>query len=125
MIVIGQVSGHMLGHVASEGVGSHIRFSQDHVVVEAPLALDYRWALGLDFGFGQSRASLVTIYVFETTVVVLSQHHFSASTSSTCRRCVVTLPTGFYQPAHFTADNIHGVGKALLNNHLERLLMCY
>ena len=30
--VIGQVSGHVLGHVAQKGVGGHVRVSQDHVV---------------------------------------------------------------------------------------------
>ena len=30
--VIGQVSGHVLGHVPQKGVGGHVRVSQDHVV---------------------------------------------------------------------------------------------
>ena len=30
--VMGQVSGHVLGHVAQKGVGGYIRVSQDHVV---------------------------------------------------------------------------------------------
>ena len=30
--VIGQVSGHVLGHVSQKGVGGHVRVSQDHVV---------------------------------------------------------------------------------------------
>ena len=30
--VIGQVSGYVLGHVAWEGGGGHVRVSQDHVV---------------------------------------------------------------------------------------------
>ena len=30
--VIGQVSSHMLGHVAQKGAGGHVRVSQDHVV---------------------------------------------------------------------------------------------
>ena len=70
--VIGQVSGHVLGHVVQKGVGGHVRVSQNHVVGLAPSALDYRWALGpgfgdlvisggAGFGFGQSRAKLMTL----------------------------------------------------------------
>ena len=30
--MIGQVSGHVLGHVAQKGVGGHVRISQGHMV---------------------------------------------------------------------------------------------
>ena len=30
--MIGQVSGHMFGHVAKKGLGGHVRVSQGHVV---------------------------------------------------------------------------------------------